>query len=291
MGLWVNMCRDKSSRGESFTNTEALVFIFNLLCANPRLYNSTMPNITNPRFYITVAKITGLERSNLPEIAFAGRSNAGKSSAINAICARKKLAFSSRTPGRTQALNFFSLDDKEGVSEAYLVDMPGYGYAQAPQELKKSWDDLAGKYLQVRGNLVGVVLIVDIRRGLGDLDRQLIQWAPLNVPVLIVLSKADKLGQQDRMKALLALRKQAGFEGRQVYSILFSVLAKIGIEHARNYINYFFNPIGEPPPLPTGSRRPEANLEMAKKNPSDNSARVECLDQAPAQGGEAGSDP
>jgi GTP-binding protein len=218
-----------------------------------------MPNLANAQFYITVAKVTGLERSNLPEIAFAGRSNAGKSSAINAICSRKKLAFSSRTPGRTQSLNFFSLNDKEGSPEAFIVDMPGYGYAQAPQALKKSWDELAGRYLQVRGNLVGIVLIVDIRRGLGDLDRQLINWAPLSTPILVVLSKADKLGQQERMKALLALRAQPALAQRQVFSILFSVLSKIGIEHARAYIEYFFNPVGEPPAAPSGSRRPELN--------------------------------
>jgi GTP-binding protein len=253
-----------------------------------------MPNLANARFYTTVVKITGLERTTLPEVAFAGRSNAGKSSAINAICRRKKLAFASRTPGRTQSLNFFALDDKEGAPEAFVVDTPGYGYAQAPQEMKKTWDQLAGQYLQVRGNLSGLILIVDIRRGLGELDKGLIAWVQTDVPILVLLSKADKLGQQERMKALAALRAQPELANRQIFTVLFSVLGKIGIDDARAFINYFMNPVGEPPPEPDGSRR-QIKTAMAKdsdkKNPSEDSARVERLSQAPAQGGEAGSDP
>jgi GTP-binding protein len=253
-----------------------------------------MPNLFKARFYTTVVKITGLERTTLPEVAFAGRSNAGKSSAINAICNRKKLAFASRTPGRTQSLNYFALDDKEGMPDAFVVDTPGYGYAQAPQEMKKTWDQLAGQYLQVRGNLSGLILIVDIRRGLGELDKALIAWVQPNVPILVLLSKADKLGQQERMKALASLRAQPTLANRQIFTVLFSVLAKIGIDDARAFINYFMNPIGEPPPEPDGSRRQvkatNANA-LDKKNPSDNSARVERLNQAPAQGGEAGPDP
>jgi GTP-binding protein len=206
-----------------------------------------MPNLANVRFHTTVVNMTALERTNLPEIAFAGRSNAGKSSAINAICRRKKLAFSSQTPGRTQALNFFAIDDKQGQPEAFLVDMPGYGYAQAPLALKRGWDQLAGRYLQVRGNVSGLVLIVDIRRGLGELDKELIAWVQPNVPVLILLSKADKFGQQERSKALAAMRKHPEVAGRQSYILLFSVLAKLGIEEARELIEYLFNPIGEPP--------------------------------------------
>jgi GTP-binding protein len=253
-----------------------------------------MPNLAKARFYITVVKITGLERTTLPEVAFAGRSNAGKSSAINAICNRKKLAFASRTPGRTQSLNYFSLDDKEGTPEAFLVDTPGYGYAQAPKEMKKTWDQLAGQYLQVRGNLSGLVLIVDIRRGLGPLDKSLIAWVQPNVPILVLLSKADKLGQQERMKALAALRAQPELANRQIFTLLFSVLTNIGIEDTRAFINYFMNPVGPPPPEPDGSRRKtkDANTKVLdKKNPSDHLARVECLSQAPAQGGEAGPDP
>ncbi len=208
-----------------------------------------MPNLLKVRFFTTVVQITGLERSNLPEVAFAGRSNAGKSSAINAICQRKKLAFSSRTPGRTQALNFFALDDKQDQTEAYIVDMPGYGYAQAPQSVKKTWDQLAGRYLQVRGNLAGLVLIVDIRRGLGDLDKELLSWLPDHVPVLLLLSKADKFGQQDRMKALKTMREHPDLLGRNCQMMLFSVLNKIGIVQARAVITYFLNPVGIPPTI------------------------------------------
>jgi GTP-binding protein len=226
-----------------------------------------MPNLANVRFYITVVKITGLERTNLPEVAFAGRSNAGKSSAINAICRRKKLAFASRTPGRTQSLNFFSLDDKEGSPEAFVVDTPGYGYAQAPKELKKTWDQLAGRYLQVRGNLSALILIVDIRRGLGDLDKELIAWVQPNVPILVLLSKADKLGQQERMKALANLRKQPELANRQIYTLLFSVLGKIGIDEARAFIEYFLDPVGDVPPEPCSHCGTSRNECLGQKKP------------------------
>ena len=223
------------------------------------------------QFHTTVVQITGLERSNLPEVAFAGRSNAGKSSAINALCQRKKLAFSSRTPGRTQALNFFSISDKQDNAEAFLVDMPGYGYAEAPQALKKSWDTLAGRYLQVRGNLAGLVLIVDIRRGLGDLDRALLAWLQPNVPVCVVLSKADKLNQTDRAKAAKVLRGELAAlpdqNQRQARVVIFSVLAKLGIEEIRALVEYWFNPIGEAP-------QPPARVQADKKNPGDKLARV-----------------
>jgi hypothetical protein len=148
--------------------------------------------------------------------------------------------------------------------------------------------------LQVRGNLSGLVLIVDIRRGLGPLDKSLIAWVQPNVPILVLLSKADKLGQQERMKALAALRVQPELANRQIFTILFSVLTNIGIEDTRAFINYFMNPLGPPPPEPDGSRRKaqDPNTKTTdKKNPSDHSARVERLNQAPAQGGEAGPDP
>ena len=226
-----------------------------------------MPMLVKAKFHTTVVQITGLERSNLPEVAFAGRSNAGKSSAINALCQRKKLAFSSRTPGRTQALNFFSINDKQDNPEAFLVDMPGYGYAEAPLALKKSWDTLAGRYLQVRGNLAGLVLIVDIRRGLGDLDRALLAWLQPNVPVCVVLSKADKLNQTDRSKAAKALRDELATmpdqNQRDARVVVFSVLAKLGIDEVKAVVEYWFNPIGQAPEVPTKKVLEKKPLQQA----------------------------
>ncbi len=152
-----------------------------------------MKLLATARFSDTVVKLDKLLESNpdgLPEVAFVGRSNAGKSSCINLICNRRRLAFSSRTPGRTQSLNLFAVgapgpSGPDGEDSAppvgYLVDTPGYGFAAAPPSAKRSWQALAGDYIRQRGPLAGVVLMVDIRRELTDLDRQLLGWTPPDV--------------------------------------------------------------------------------------------------------------
>ena len=141
-----------------------------------------MSILTTARFADTVAKLPQLDRANphgLPEVAFVGRSNAGKSSCINTLCNQKRLAFSSRTPGRTQALNLFAVGPvKQPEPLGFLVDTPGYGFATASPEAKRSWQALAGDYMTRRQALTGIVLMVDIRRGLTDLDRQLLAWIP-----------------------------------------------------------------------------------------------------------------
>jgi GTP-binding protein len=130
-----------------------------------------------------------------PEIAFAGRSNVGKSSLLNALVNRRKLARISAQPGRTQALNFFCLQ-----KNLYLVDLPGYGYAKVPLEVKKAWGKLVEHYLKARSNLKAVVLIFDIRRDPGEEDRDLIHWLKqYQIPILIVLTKADKLSRQQAL--------------------------------------------------------------------------------------------
>jgi GTP-binding protein len=160
-----------------------------------------------------------------PEIAFAGRSNVGKSSLINTLVNRKKLARTSSKPGRTQSINFFSLDD-----HFYLVDLPGYGFAKVPIKVKKSWQQMVETYLRERSNLRAVVLILDIRRNpaLGDLD--LLNWLiHFSIPAISVLTKADKLSRQ---KA----RARAGKIGRQLEDlstagpILFSAKTRQGRE-------------------------------------------------------------
>lgn len=159
------------------------------------------------KFLISAPDIAHLDE-HLPgdvgvEIAFAGRSNAGKSSALNLLTEQKGLARTSKTPGRTQLINVFQLDEHRR-----LVDLPGYGFAQVPLTLKKKWQQALGQYLQERSCLSGVVVLMDIRHPLKDLDMQMIVWAvESNIPVLALLTKADKLAQSARMKTVNEVRK------------------------------------------------------------------------------------
>jgi GTP-binding protein len=190
-----------------------------------------MALLDTARFHTTVAALHQLPAGTTPEVAFVGRSNAGKSSAINVLCNRRRLAFASRTPGRTQALNYFAVGAGDWI-DAYLVDTPGYGYASAPLETKRQWDQLAGRYLQQRPQLAGVVLLVDIRRELTELDTQLLHWVEPGVPLLIVLTKADKLGQQQRQVALRSVRQQIASQraGIEDSVLTFSALKRTGRE-------------------------------------------------------------
>jgi GTP-binding protein len=150
------------------------------------------------RFVASAYQLTELLPDVGAEVAFAGRSNAGKSSAINAITQRKRLAFVSKTPGRTQTINFFDCG-----ANRRLVDLPGYGYAAVPQKERAHWGRLISHYLLGRSSLRGLVLIVDSRHPLTPLDRQLLEWhAPSGQPVLVLLTKADKLGRAESTKAL-----------------------------------------------------------------------------------------
>ncbi len=142
---------------------------------------------------------------SVPEVAFAGRSNVGKSSAINRLVGRRGLARTSSTPGRTQQLNFFGIDDR-----LVLVDLPGYGYAKVSKAVRDAWRPLVESYLGTRGVLAGVVLIVDVRRGLEEEEHQLLDvLAALDVPVLVLATKIDKLNRGERTKALGALAASA----------------------------------------------------------------------------------
>jgi GTP-binding protein len=163
-----------------------------------------MPLLLTARFHTTVALLHQMPREGLLEVAFVGRSNAGKSSAINVLCNRRRLAFASRTPGRTQALNYFAVGPVDRAI-AYLVDTPGYGYASAPLETKRGWDQLAGEYLSSRPQLAGTVLMADIRRKLTDLDRRLLAWVPDGVRLVVTLTKSDKLPRQQAREALRAV--------------------------------------------------------------------------------------
>lgn len=191
------------------------------------------------RFATTVAKLAQLPRDGLPEVAFVGRSNAGKSSAINALCQRRRLAFASKTPGRTQALNCFALGpEKLDRPLALIVDTPGYGFAAAPLEVKREWDQLAGRYLQVRDALCAVVLVMDVRRGVTELDRALLRWIRPDVPVLVILTKSDKLGRAQQRQALDTV-EAALREARlpnPVSLLAFSSTTGLGLEQARGWL-------------------------------------------------------
>ena len=187
----------------------------------------------------------------LPEVAFLGRANVGKSSAINALTARKRLAFASTTPGRTQTANFYELD-----GAAMLVDLPGYGYARVPEALRAGWDRLVSSYLQARSSLVGVVVLVDARRPLTPQDRRLIEWIdPLQVERLVLLAKADKLGRAARSAALQdACRVLAAGKGEV---LLFSSTYGEGVEEARERLARWLRPPG----AAAGNKRPPAKGE------------------------------
>lgn len=158
------------------------------------------------------------------EVAFAGRSNAGKSSALNTLCDQKNLARTSKTPGRTQLLNFFAVDD-----ERRLVDLPGYGYAKVSERQKQEWQRAMGRYLETRKCLKGIVLVMDIRTPLKDFDLQMLEWAHhFQIPCHILLTKADKLSRNEANQALLDVKKLNGPFSVQI----FSSLKKQGIDVA-----------------------------------------------------------
>jgi GTP-binding protein len=180
-------------------------------------------------FFTSAAKPTDLPPEDRPEIAFAGRSNVGKSSAINALTGRRKLAFVSKTPGRTQMINFFDLG-----GEGWLVDLPGYGYAKVPQELRAGWEELVGGYLAGRGSLAGVVALVDARHPLTAHDRRLLEWLrPRELPCLVLLTKSDKLSRAERNRLLVRVRGELAEAGFAAQARLFSSATRCGVEEAR----------------------------------------------------------
>lgn len=193
---------------------------------------SPMPLFANAVFEISAAKLSDLPPPSGAEIAFAGRSNSGKSSAINTLARRTRLAFVSKTPGRTQLINFFRL-----VNGAFLVDLPGYGYADVPEEIRRQWQGVLAAYLTRRTSICGMVLIMDARRPLTDLDRQMLEWfGPTGKPIHILLTKSDKLTRSEAAKTLSAVRSQLIPWAEQVSVQLFSSLKKTGMEEAEKII-------------------------------------------------------
>ena len=201
-------------------------------------------------FYTTVNHLRDLPQHGGREVAFVGRSNAGKSSAINTLANHVRLAYTSKTPGRTQHLNYFSLGDNN-----FLVDLPGYGYAKVPPDVQRHWEQLLGQYLQTREELAGLVIIMDARHPMTELDEGMLDWfAPTGKPVHILLTKSDKLSRQqatltlNRVKSYLAehfgsdITPADGHESSpercfpQCSVQLFSSLKKVGMEEAEAVI-------------------------------------------------------
>jgi GTP-binding protein len=200
------------------------------------------------RFATSVAEsgqLNAADLAMLPEVAFVGRSNAGKSSAINVLTQQRQLAFASKTPGRTQLLNFFTLTRRnaEGRSEpvAYLVDLPGYGFAKVDDETRLRWDQLVGGYLQSRRLLAGVVLVMDARRPLMPADEELIAWLggrddARKLRLHFLLTKADQLTQSQRAQALRQAEQRAERLALPTSVQLFSALKKDGVSELQDNV-------------------------------------------------------
>lgn len=182
-------------------------------------------NYKTAKFVTSAVRLDDCPADSQREVAFAGCSNAGKSSAINTLTNQTRLARTSKTPGRTQLINFFGLDEGR-----YLVDLPGYGYAKVPLSVKSQWQEHLDLYLNKRDALVGLVLLTDIRHAFKEFDLMMINWSQRsNMPVHVLLTKVDKLKRGAAQNALLGARKQiAGFPNVSIQ--LFSALSKSGID-------------------------------------------------------------
>ena len=265
-----------------------------------------MPLFQNAAFHTTVARLRDLPSDSRCEIAFAGRSNSGKSSAINTLANHSRLAFVSKTPGRTQHLNYFRLADGK-----YFVDLPGYGFARAPEEIRARWEGLLAPYLQQRAPLCGLVLIMDSRHPLTELDRKMLGWfAPTGKPIHVLLSKADKLTRQEQIVTFRDVRRELVELCGNCSLQLFSSLKKSGVAEAESVLGAWLGleakaelrasgSAGEGGAEPrrgaaTGCDVPTADgvaRKKKKETPGKGGGRGQDMpygNKAPAQGGEAG---
>ncbi len=203
-----------------------------------------MPLFQNATFYISAHKLSDLPPPAGVEVAFAGRSNAGKSSALNTLANHNRLAFVSKQPGRTQLINFFSLGN-----ERFLVDLPGYGYAKVPEAMRKHWQLTLANYLSQRPCIGGLVLVMDCRHPLTPLDRQMLDWySPSGKPIHALLTKSDKLSRQAANQTLQQVRKELEANWENCSVQLFSSLKKQGVEEAEAVIGrWLFTPEDDVP--------------------------------------------
>lgn len=206
--------------------------------------NSSLLALQKAAYTLSAHDPRELPRPGVPELAFAGRSNAGKSSAINALTRRKRLAFVSKTPGRTQLINFFSLGER-----AFLVDLPGYGYADAPGEVRRHWEMLVGDYIATRESLAAVVVVMDARHPLMPLDRQLLGWLrDAGRAAHVLLTKSDKLSKQAAQATLAKTRRDLSQLCPGATVQLFSSLKSQGLEEAAGVLARFVDPKNKAPP-------------------------------------------
>lgn len=196
-------------------------------------------NYQKTHFLTSSPNLKSLPEDSGVEIAFAGRSNAGKSTALNVLTNQKNLARTSKTPGRTQLINLFEVEP-----QCKLVDLPGYGYAAVPEQMKLQWQQALGEYLQKRECLAGIVILMDIRHPLKDLDQQMIEWAVASeLPVLLLLTKADKLSQSERSKQVKMVREAIlPFQG-DIQVEAFSALKRTGIDRLAAKLDAWFAPV------------------------------------------------
>ncbi len=191
-----------------------------------------MPLFQNAQFLASAHHLRDLPPATGVEVAFAGRSNAGKSSALNTLANHNRLAFVSKQPGRTQLINFFTLGN-----DRHLVDLPGYGYAKVPEALRAHWQQVLSTYLSERISLKGLVLVMDSRHPLTPLDRQMLDWfKPTGKPVHVLLTKSDKLSRNEANQTLMKVRKELETTWGNCTAQLFSSLKKQGVEEAETII-------------------------------------------------------
>jgi GTP-binding protein len=205
------------------------------------------------RFVTSAQDLRDLPPEGQGEIAFAGRSNAGKSSALNTLADHRRLAFVSKTPGRTQLINHFDIGNGR-----YLVDLPGYGYAKVPEAVRAPWGRTLGDYVLQRESLRGLVLIMDARHPMSDLDRGLLAWfRPTQKPVHILLTKADKLTRDEQSRTLASVRKAVALMAGNYSAQLFSSLKKTGLAEAEQILAGWLGLELPSAPAPA-ARQPEA---------------------------------
>lgn len=182
--------------------------------------------LAQAQFVLSAPTLAALPKDSMREVAFAGRSNAGKSTALNALCQQVGLARTSKTPGRTQQLVYFKI-----VEGLYLVDLPGYGYAKVPLAIREQWKLFINRYFQVREPLAGLVIVMDVRHPLREYDVQMLEYAnSRQLPVHCLLTKSDKLGRSEQARTLAQVKKELA--GRASVQI-FSGSSKIGVDDAR----------------------------------------------------------
>jgi GTP-binding protein len=202
----------------------------------------------NATFYISAHQLSDLPPASGVEIAFAGRSNAGKSSALNTLANHNRLAYVSKQPGRTQLINFFSLNPDKG-NDQFLVDLPGYGYAKVPEAVRNHWKTVLSSYLTERTSLAGLVLVMDSRHPLTPLDKQMLDWFCFSgKPVHILLTKSDKLSRNTAIQTLNKVRKEVNATWQNCTIQLFSSSKKLGVQEVEKTIGHWL----DNKPLDTG---------------------------------------